>query len=367
MPRAPIFAPRARSTTAAFVRLRPRQGDIHLASVRGIDVPSLPTTMRAARYRTDGPLRGRLSIDEVPTPVPDEGEVLVRVAVSGVNPTDWKARSGSGMAASNSGVVTPNQDGAGVIAAVGDGVDADRVGERVWLFNAQWQRALGTAAEFIALPAEQAVRLPDRASLDLGAGLGIPALTAHWCLLGRGELAGRRVLVQGGAGAVGHAAIELARWAGARVAATVSSPEKAKLAAAADLVVDYRRDDVAARVGAWAPDGVDLVVEVDLARNLATDVALLAQGGTIASYAVTEAPVALPRGLMAANAGIRFVLAYTMPAHARAQAVADVTRALEDGALTPLPTHRFTLDETAAAHDAVRDGAVGKVLIDVGS
>jgi NADPH2:quinone reductase len=323
--------------------------------------------MRAARYRTDGALRGRLSVDEVPTPVPGAGEVLVRVVVSGDHPTDWKARSGGGMAASAVGVVTPNQDGAGVIAAVGDGVDPERVGERVWLFNAQWQRAFGTAAEFIALPATHAVHLPDGASFDLGAGLGIPALTAHWCLFGGGPLAGRRVLVQGGAGAVGHAAIELARWASATVVATVSGPEKAKLAAAADLVVDYRREDVVARVGAWAPDGVDVIAEVDLAQNLAADVALLAHGGTIASYAIAESPVALPRRLMAANAVIRFVLAYTMPACARAQAIADVTKAVADGALTSLPVHRFTLEETAAAHDAVRDGAVGKVLIDVGS
>lgn len=190
--------------------------------------------------------------------------------------------------------MTPNQDGAGVIVAVGDGVAPERVGERVWLWQAQWQRASGTAAEYIALPAGQAVKLPDSASLDLGAGLGIPAMTAHRCLFADGPLTmADRVLVQGGAGAVGHAAIELARRAGARVASTVSGPEKAALAAAAgaDLVIDYTREDVVRTVRKWAPDGVTRIIEVDPARNLEPDAAVLAQGGAIAVYARTTAPV----------------------------------------------------------------------------
>jgi len=324
--------------------------------------------MLAARYPTAGSDAGRIRIDRVPRPEPAAGEVLVEVRVSGVNPTDWKARTGGGMAAGDMPWVTPNQDGAGVILAVGDGVPEGRVSERVWLWQAQWQRAGGTAAEYVALPALQAVPLPDGTSFDLGAGLGIPAMTAHRCLFADGPLSGDdAVLVQGGAGAVGHATIELARRAGARVAATVSGPEKGALAAAAgaDLVVDYRAEDVAARVRAWEPEGVHLIVEVDLARNLDVDAGVIAPGGTIVAYAVTSDAVVLPRALMRANAGIEFMLAYTMPGAAKELAITDITAALTERALTPLPATRFTLAQTAAAHDAVQSGVVGKILIDV--
>ena len=211
--------------------------------------------MRAITYRTVG---GPEVLTEVDRPVPDPapGEVLVRVHVSGVNPTDWKSRSGA-TAAGLDGERVPNQDGAGVILAVGRGVSTDRVGERVWLWLAAWQRADGTAQEYVALPSAQAVAMPDEASFDLGASLGVPALTAHRALtvaeggptrLAPGALAGRTVLVAGGAGAVGHAAIELARWAGATVVTTVSSEAKAALARAAGAhhVVDYTAGDTAA-------------------------------------------------------------------------------------------------------------------------
>jgi NADPH2:quinone reductase len=292
--------------------------------------------------------------------------VLVRVVVAGVNPTDWKSRTRGGTTEGFNHVV-PGQDGAGEIAAVGDGVDAGRVGERVWLWEGQWQRAQGTAAEWIALPAEQAVTLPDGITLDQGAGLGIPAMTAHRCLFADGDVAGEAVLVHGGAGAVGHAAIELARHAGARVAATVSSEEKAALAraAGAELVVDYRREDVAAAVRAWAPDGVVRVVDVDVVANLAVDATVIAPNGAITAYAVSRDAVSLPRELMVRNVVLRSVLVYTMPAEAKRQAVAAIDDALRAGALTPLPAVRFPLAEIAAAHDAVEQGAVGKVLIDL--
>ena len=322
--------------------------------------------MRAAQYPT---ATGVIELVELPDPEPGPGEVLVEVHVSGVNPTDWKGRERGGATVEGLARVIPDQDGAGVVVAVGDGVDPGRVGERVWLYLAQWQRDHGTAAELIALPSAQAVALPDGVSLELGAGLGVPAMTAHRCLFGDGPLRGEPVLVHGGAGAVGHAAIELARWGGARVATTVSSPAKAELAhaAGADLVVDYRTEDVAAAVRAWAPDGVRRIVEVDLAANLETDGAVVAGGGTVVVYAVPAEPVAVPRALMARNAAIAFMLLYTMPLQARADAAEAITAALRDGALTALPETRFPLAETAAAHDAVRDGAVGKVLIDVRS
>ena len=320
--------------------------------------------MLAAGYPTSGPDAGTITTKTVPRPDPGPGEVLVAVAVSGVNPTDWKARS----TASGADWVIPNQDGAGTIVAVGSGVPAARIGERVWLWQAQWQRTSGTAAQYIALPAAQAVALPDTASFDLGAGLGIPFMTAHRCLFMDGALpAGAAVLVQGGAGAVGHAAIQLAQRSGARVATTVSSAEKGELAASAgaELVVNYRDDDVAKRVREWAPDGVARIIEVNLDTNLATDAELIMTGGVIVSYASPTAPVALPRALMVSNSRLEFVLVYTIPAAAKQAAVADITAALQESALASLPAVRFPLDQTGAAHDAVKSGAVGKVLIDI--
>src|SRR5947209_8493467 len=233
--------------------------------------------MRAALYRGTGEAAEVFRIEEVDRPEPGPGEVLVRVHASGVNPTDYKARAGA-VPRPIDGFQVPHQDGAGVIEAVGAGVDAGRVGERVWLWLAAAGRRWGTAAEWTVLPARQVVPLPDGASFELGASLGIPALTAHLALgaaeavpqpLAPGVLTGRTVLVAGGAGAVGHAAIELAAWAGATVLTTVSSPEKAALAraAGAHTVIDYRREDAAARVRDVAPDGVDLVVEVNPHAN----------------------------------------------------------------------------------------------------
>jgi NADPH2:quinone reductase len=318
--------------------------------------------MIAARYEQGGAASEVLRVEDVPIPEPGAGEVLVRVAVSGVNPTDVKARTRDPAGAFQ----IPNQDGAGTIEAVGEGVDPGRVGERVWLFFAAYERPWGTAAEYTVIPSEQAVRLPDGVSDDLGASLGIPALTAHRCLLADGPVSGATVLVAGGAGAVGHAAIELARWGGAeRVIATVSSEEKARLCERAHAVVNYREEDAAARVRELAPDGVDRVVEVALGANLELD---LAVGAThVVTYAGTpDDAVAVPvRRLMTANAVLRFVLVYTIPRDALRRAVADVSQAVREGALTTLPLHRFPLDRAAEAHDAVQAGAVGKVLIDI--
>lgn len=313
--------------------------------------------MRAAVYRSDGVIR----IEDVDAPSPGPGEVRVRITVSGVNPTDWKARS--------AGVEfqVPNQDGAGVVESVGPGVDPSRAGERVWIYFAAWQRRWGTAAEYCVVPSAQAV--PFSASDELGASLGIPALTAYHCLLADGPIAGRTVLVHGGAGAVGHAAIELAKWAGARVVATVSSAEKGELASAAgaDAVAFYRADDYAASLGELLPDGADRVVEVALGANLATDLAHLAPHAVISSYAGSpEDIVPVPvRRLMAPNIVLRFVLVYTIPEAALRAAVEGVSHALEVGALTTLPLHRFPLERAADAHDAVQAETVGKVLIDI--
>jgi NADPH2:quinone reductase len=313
---------------------------------------------------------------------PHWGEVRVRIAVAGVNPTDWKSRSGAtapGPLAFDE--IVPGQDGAGIVDAVGNGVTGVHEGQRVWVYLAQHQRPTGTAQEYAVVPADRVVPL-EGASYDVGASLGVPAMTAHRALtvhedgprrLAPGALEDRTVLVTGGAGAVGHAAIQLAAWSGARVVTTVSSDEKAALATAAGAhhVVNYRTGDAAAEIKAIAPDGVDLVVEVALAENADTIARVLKTRGAVSAYADSgkklEAPV---RPLMALNARLQFILLYTVGDVALAEAAEDVSAAVADGALGVgeeygLPLLRFSLEQTAEAHDAVENGAVGKVLIDV--
>jgi NADPH:quinone reductase len=324
--------------------------------------------MLAARYERNGSAHDVLQVVDLEAPQPGPGEVLVRMVFSGVNPTDWKARAGSRRPSGSFQV--PNQDGSGIIEAVGDGVDPGRVGERVWLFFAAWQRPWGTAAEYTVVPADQAARLPDHASFELGASLGIPAMTAHRCLLADGPIKGKAVLVAGGAGAVGRSAIQLARWLGAaNVVATVSSEHKAAIArdAGADAVIDYTAADALERVREAVGDGVDRIVEVSLGANLELDLAAAATHCVVATYADDGPdPLLSPLTLMRLNLVLRFVLIYTMPRDAVDAAVADLTEALEDGALTEPQLHRFPLERTADAHDAVETGAVGKVLIEVG-
>ena len=320
--------------------------------------------MRAAVYRVTGAARDVLRIEEVGRPEPGPGEVLVRVHASGVNPTDFKTRAGA-TARPIDEFQIPHQDGAGVIEAVGAGVDPARVGERVWVWLAAFGRRWGTAAEWTVVPARQANRLPDGASFELGASLGVPAMTAHYCLFADGPVAGKTVLVAGGAGAVGHYAIELAKHAGARVVTTVSSPEKAALAAraGADLVVNYRDPDALEQIKAFVPVA-DRVVEVALGANLALDLAIAGPSTVVVSYAADGPDPVLPvRACMTANVTLRFVLLYGVPAAALDAAATDVTAALAAGALTGLPAHRFPLSEIAAAHEAAERGAVGKVIV----
>ena len=288
--------------------------------------------------------------------------------MSAVNPTDWKSRRGTGPGPVDGfPFLVPNQDGAGDIDATGPGVDPGRLGERVWLYFAGWQRQFGTAAEYVCLPAHQAVPLPDTASYDLGAGLGIPALTAHRCLFADGPVTGRTILVVGGAGAVGHAAIELARRGGAAsVIATVSSDDKAALARAAGAhhVVNYRDGGAAQAILAAAGQRVDRIIEVAPVANRELDEEVLAPNGVVVIYAV-DGELVSTRRQMVGNVVLRFVLVYTMGREAVDAAVAGVSAAVADGTLTELPAHRFPLEATARAHDAVEANAVGKVLIDV--
>ncbi len=325
-----------------------------------------------------------LQLVEFPTPEPGPDEVRVRVVVSGVNPTDWKSRRGSapGQALAFPEVV-PNQDGAGVVEALGEGVDSLRVGQRVWLWEAAWQRANGTAEEQVVLPLRHVVALPDNASMDLGASLGVPAITAHRCLtvaesfpakLSPGALVGRTILVAGGAGAVGHAAIQLAKWAGATVIATVSGAAKGDLArlAGADHVVNYKEQDASSTIRSFAPLGVDVVVEVAVGVNQELDKEVCAPGATVAVYATNggDEVTLKVRDHMTRNTRFQFVLLYTVPTPAKDEAIAAVSAAVADGALTVgaatgLPVIRFALERTADAHDRVEGGAVGKILIDV--
>jgi NADPH2:quinone reductase len=335
--------------------------------------------VRAISYRRPGG-PDVLELVERPVPEPGPGEVRVRLAFSGVNPTDWKSRTN---ATPGPGGQVPNQDGAGTIESVGQGVDPVLVGERVWIWEAAYQRPWGTAAECTVVPARQTVLLGGSASFELGAALGIPFLTAHRCLtvaeslpdrIGPGSLTGHTVLVQGGAGAVGNAAIQLARWADATVIATVSSPQKAQLAAAAGAthVIDYRRQDVVHEVGKIAPHGVDAIVEVAAAQNAAVDAAVIGLHGAVAIYAATgDQAITIPiRSQMRPNARWQFVLVYAEPERAKAIGVEDVNAAVQDGAVrvggdAGLPLHVYPLADTAVAHQAVEDGAVGKVLVDV--
>jgi NADPH2:quinone reductase len=335
--------------------------------------------MRAIVYRETGP-SSVLSLVDRDTPEPGPGEVRVRLVRAGVNPTDWKFRSGSMRGFDE---VTPGHDGAGLVDAVGPDVSGLAVGDRVWLVLGQHERPYGTAAELTVQPAERVVPLPEEVSYDLGASLGVPAVTAHRALtsgqggparLGTGAMDGMTVLVQGGAGAVGNAAIQLARWSGATVVATVSSPEKAALATAAGAhhVVNYRDEDTEAAVLAVAPDGVDIVVEVAPARNNELDVAVTKVHGTVAIYANNggdELTVQL-RSIFSKNLRYQFLILYTLDARLLRAAVEDVVEAVRAGALrvgddAGLPLHHYPLEQAAAAHDAVENGTVGKVLLDI--
>jgi NADPH:quinone reductase len=320
--------------------------------------------MRAALYDRYGEAAEVLRIVDIDRPEPGAGDVRIRVELSGVNPTDWKSRSGA-TARPIDEFQIPHHDGTGVIDSVGEGVDPGRIGQRVWIWMAAASGRWGTAAEWSVVPSRQAVPLPAHASAELGACLGVPAMTAHRCLFADGPVEGKSVLVAGGAGAVGHFAIELAKFHGARVATTVSGPEKAELAerAGADLIVNYREADAADQLRAFAPQ-MDRIVELALGANLELDLAISGPQTHIVDYAAEPADPVLPvRKCMNANVTIRFILLYNVPAPAQDQAAADITRALEANALTALPVARFPLDQIVAAQEAVQAGTVGKVVV----
>jgi NADPH2:quinone reductase len=331
--------------------------------------------MKAAWYERKGPAHEVLQVGEAPRPAPGPGEVLVRVRASGVNPSDTKGRGGArGNLAMPFPRVIPHQDGAGVIEAVGDGVPASRVGERVWLYEAQLGRPFGTAAQYTVVPAMNAVPLPDRVSFEEGACLGVPALTAHRAVFADGPVEGQTVLVTGAGGAVGFYAVQFAKLGGARVIATVSRPEQAEAArrAGADEVIDRKAEDVAARIAdltdAADGRGVDRIVEVAFGANLDTTLKVLKPRGVVATYSsdADPEPTVPFWSLLALDATIRFVLVYVMSRQAHEAAIAAVGEALAAGKLAHNVGARFGLDEIAAAHEAVESGrTVGKVVVTV--
>lgn len=330
---------------------------------------AIPSSMRIIRFTRFGPAAEVLELRTVATPRPGPGEVLVRVEASGLNPHDTKKRSGwLGLPLPPGGLI-PHSDGAGIIEAVGPGVSPARIGERVFVFGAASDGFDGTAADYVRLPADRAAPLPDRCSFSEGAAIGIPALTAYYAVLWPGPVAGRTVLVHGGAGAVGAMAVDMASWAGARVIATVSSQEKAEIARAygADLVVDYRREDVRAAVAeATGGEGADLVVDVDFGANLDIDAACVRENGRIASYSSTSnrRPVLPYYDFALKGVTLHFVQGMNMPGTVRREGARTIAALLERGRLRPRIAARFPLEQTAAAHELVESGkSVGNVVV----
>jgi len=327
--------------------------------------------MRAAWFDSFGSAQDVLQLGEQETPVAGPGEVLVRIATSGVNPSDVKKRAGSFPNLLDGGFVIPNSDGAGVIESVGEGVDASRVGERVWIYQAQYGRRFGTAAEYVAIDATRAPKLPDNASFEVGACLGIPVMTAHRCVFADGDVAGQTILVTGGAGRVGHYAVQWASQAGATVIATASNDEDKAVceAAGATHVVNHRGDDVVGAIlEATGGELVDRIVDVEFGANLATSIEVLRIGGTIATYSSTQ--VTEPKlpffQMMYKDVTIRLVIVYAMPEAAKEHAIADIDTALSADKLQHRIAHTLPLEDIAKSNELVEQGSIrGAVILTI--
>ena len=324
--------------------------------------------MKNIWYETTGDAEEVLVCGEMTKPVPVKGEVLVRLHTSGVNPSDVKARAGARGPLDFDRVI-PHSDGAGIIEAVGEGVDSGRVGERVWIWNGAWARAFGTCGEYISIASEQAAPLPDNVSFDAGACLGIPACTAYYGVFSDGSVAGKTVLVTGGAGAVGHYAIQFAKLGGARVITTVSGPEKAAHAETAgpDAIINYREGDVAAAImAATDGQGVDRVIEVEFGGNLEVSNKVLRPNGVIATYgsmAQTE-PVLPFYPMLFKGVTLRLFLVYLLSAEDRQKTIAGLNKMIASGQVHHAIAQAFSLEDTASAHQAVESGKViGNVVV----
>ncbi len=317
--------------------------------------------MRAAWFEKFGAATDVLVVGEQPTPEPQQGEVLVRVMTSGVNPSDVKKRAGALPGLLDDGLVIPHSDGAGVIEAVGPGVDDREVGERVWLYQAQYGRRFGTAAEFVAIDSSRAPRLVENASFEIGACLGIPAMTAHRCVFADGSVDGQTILVTGGAGRVGHYAIQWASQAGASVVATASCPEddQACIDAGAKAVVNHRQAGWSEKVLALNEQRkVDRVIDVEFGANLPEVLNLIRTGGIIATYSSTQVPEpTLPfLKMMFMDLTMHFVIVYAMPEKAKQQAISDIDERLRVDQLQHRVTHGLPLADIAVAHEIIEQG-----------
>ena len=327
--------------------------------------------MRAAWYEQLGNAREVLNVGEVDIPEVGAGEVRVKVHASGVNPSDVKQRSGWGGLKMRHPRMIPHNDGAGVIDAVGEGVSPERVGKRVWIYEATLSRPFGTAAEYVVVPSENAVFLPNNTEFVEGACLGVPAMTAHYCVFKDGAVTGQTILVTGGAGAVGNYAIQFAKWGGAKAIATVSSAEKAQIArdAGADRVINYKTENVANTIKEiTGKEGVDRVVEVDYACNLATNLAVVKRNGIIATYASdSNVQPQIPfYGLVYKNITVHDVLVYVMSKAAHQAAAEDITTCLKAGVLRHVIAQQFPLSQIAAAHEAMESGrAIGNLVVEM--
>jgi NADPH2:quinone reductase len=326
--------------------------------------------MRAAWFEEFGTAADVLKVGEFDTPVAGPGEVLVRLHTSGVNPSDVKKRAGSFPNLLDDGPVIPDSDGAGVIEAVGDGVSATRVGERVWVYQAQFERRFGTAAEYVAIESERAPCLPDNTGFDVGACLGIPAMTAHRCVFADGSVDGQRILVTGGAGRVGHYAVQWASQAGATVIATASNKDDADacVSAGAHRVVDHC-DENCAQAILDATDGepVDRIIEVEFGANLQTSIEVIRTGGVIATYSsMQDAQPKLPFfQMMYKDMTIHFVIVYAMPESAKQFAIADIERALSNNLLQHRIARKFPLDEIVQSNELIEQGKIrGTVILE---
>jgi len=324
--------------------------------------------MRAAYYEENGAASDVLRIGEIQTPKPGPGEVRIRLHASGVNPSDVKSRAGLTRKIAFP-LVVPHSDGAGEIDEIGEGVPATRLGERVWTWNGQWRRALGTAAEYIVLPQRQAVPLPRSISFEIGAGIGIPAMTAWYAVMLAGVAEGTTLFVPGGAGAVGFYAVQIAKMRGAHVISTVSSPEKAEIAleAGADHVINYKREDVPARVAEFTGKrGADAVLEVDVGAGAKLWSSILRPHGAVVAYGTSAADHVIPAQFcLTNNISIRFILVYEMFEAEADRAIADISKMLAENRLTHNIAQTFVLENIVAAHEAVETGAVGKVVVTI--
>ena len=326
--------------------------------------------MKAAWFEEYGAAREVLVVGDWPTPRPGPGEVLVRLYSSSVNPSDVKKRAGL-QPALDEGPVIPHSDGAGVVEVVGEGVTKRHVGERVWVYQAQFRRRFGTAAQYVALPETRVVSLPDNAGFDVGACLGIPVMTAHRCVFADGPVTGQTVLVTGGAGRVGYYAVQLAKWGGARVIATVGGNPSADDAckAGADEVLRYGQAELAGAVlEATHGNGVDRVIDVEFGANVETSKQVLKANGVIATYASSAVPEpVIPfYAFMFNNVTLRMVLVYDMPEAAKQAAAKDIESLLAEGTLVHRVAQRWPLADVAGAHEAVeRGGLAGCAVVDI--